>query len=126
MEGVRLFPRSQFKGKSNEEIEEILRKDLQGILSGLARSLFGSVDIRWNEDFFPFTHPSYELEVLYQNNWLEVLGCGIVHPEVIDFAKKRSGNKPGIGSEDQVGWAFGLGLERLAMVLFNIPVRYLA
>jgi phenylalanyl-tRNA synthetase alpha chain len=84
---------------------------LKHILTGLARHLFGDVEMRWNEDFFPFTHPSFELEVLFQNEWLEVLGCGVVHPEVMANS----------GRPKEIGWAFGLGLERLAMILFGIP-----
>ena len=45
----------------------------------MARALFGpSVDVRWQEAFFPFTEPSLELEVLYDGQWLEVLGCGVI------------------------------------------------
>ena len=73
--------------------------------------LFGDVPMRWNDDYFPFTEPSFELEVYYNDAWLEVLGCGVIHPEVLDNAE-LSGKQ---------GWAFGLGLERLAMVLFGIP-----
>lgn len=68
--------------------------------------------MRWGEDYFPFTHPSFELEIFYENDWLEVLGCGVIHPEILSLA-----NRP----PSDIGWAFGLGLERLAMVLFSIP-----
>lgn len=96
---------------------KIVAEDLKAILSGLAKHLFGAdVEMRWREDYFPFTEPSFELEVLFNDKWMEVLGCGVVHDEVMANA-----NKPlladGTGS---IGWAFGLGLERLAMVLFGI------
>ncbi|PGH03892.1 phenylalanine-tRNA ligase [Helicocarpus griseus UAMH5409] len=67
--------------------------------------------IRWVEAYFPFTSPSWELEVFWQGDWLEVLGCGVVKQELL------------IDSDvpDRIGWAFGLGLERIAMLLFNIP-----
>lgn len=68
--------------------------------------------MRWNEDYFPFTDPSMELEIFYNNEWLEILGCGVVHDEVM-----QRGN---LDIESQVGWAFGLGLERWAMKLFEI------
>ncbi len=78
----------------------------------MARELFGNdVEMRWNKDYFPFTDPSFELEVLFNGAWMEVLGCGVIHKEVLQNA-----NKP-----NECGWAFGLGLERLAMVLFGIP-----
>lgn len=81
------------------------------MLTGLAKYLFGDVEIRWREDYFPFTEPSFELDVFFNGDWMEVLGCGVIHNDVMNNA----------GKGDQVGWAFGMGLERLAMVLFDIP-----
>ena len=85
---------------------QIIEKDLQELLTGLARALFGDVEMRWSSDYFPFTHPSFELEIYFQGRWLEVLGCGVIHDQVMCNADRR----------DELGWAFGLGLERLAMV----------
>lgn len=70
------------------------------------------LEVRWIETYFPFTSPSWELEVLWHGSWLELLGCGIVKQEILRSAGK---------SETQISWAFGLGLERIAMVLFGIP-----
>ncbi|CAO3589637.1 unnamed protein product [Absidia cylindrospora] len=70
-----------------------------------------NLKVRWIEAYFPFTSPSYEVEIFYQGEWLEVLGCGVVQQALLD-----KGNR-----HDAVGWAFGMGLERLAMVLFGIP-----
>ena len=67
--------------------------------------------VRWVEAYFPFTSPSWELEVFWQGDWLEILGCGITKQEIHINA----------GMPYQVGWAFGVGLERLAMLLFSIP-----
>eukprot|EP00916_Digyalum_oweni_P019432 GHVL01032344.1.p2 GENE.GHVL01032344.1~~GHVL01032344.1.p2 ORF type:complete len:141 (+),score=18.20 GHVL01032344.1:789-1211(+) len=67
-------------------------------------------EYRISKDYFPFTDPSYEIEVLHNGEWLEVLGCGVIQKEIL--------NRHGI---NQPGWAFGLGLERIAMKLFNIP-----
>jgi phenylalanyl-tRNA synthetase alpha chain len=67
--------------------------------------------VRWVEAYFPFTSPSWELEVFYQGDWLEVLGCGVSKQELHISA----------GSPSQIGWAFGIGLERIAMLLFQIP-----
>ena len=67
---------------------------------------------RWNPDFFPFTEPSYELEIFLKNRWLEVLGSGVVHKDVL----KNSGINP----DEYIGWASGIGIERLAMILFDI------
>lgn len=67
--------------------------------------------VRWVEAYFPFTSPSWELEVFWQGDWLEVLGCGIVKQTILNNA----------GVSSRIGWAFGVGLERIAMLLFNIP-----
>lgn len=67
--------------------------------------------VRWVEAYFPFTGPSWELEVYYGGDWLEVLGCGVTQQSMYINA----------GQPQQLGWAFGIGLERIAMLLFNIP-----
>jgi phenylalanyl-tRNA synthetase alpha chain len=103
-EGVKLFDKSV----STDQIQE----DLKYSLEGLAQSLFGpATEMRWVDEYFPFTHPSLELEIFFQDEWMEVLGCGVIHPQILENA----------GRSDKQGWAFGLGLERLAMVLFQIP-----
>jgi phenylalanyl-tRNA synthetase alpha chain len=66
---------------------------------------------RWVEAYFPFTSPSFELEVFWEGEWLELLGSGIVQQPILDNA----------GLQHRVGWAWGLGIERLAMLLFGIP-----
>ena len=105
MEGVKVFEEAL-----NED--EVL-EDLQKTLEGLTHHLFGQVECRWVDAYFPFTHPSRELEIYYQDEWLEVLGCGVVQPQILKNA--------GINPNETPAWAFGLGLERLAMVLFDIP-----
>ena len=67
--------------------------------------------VRWVEAYFPFTSPSWELEIWWQGDWLEVLGCGVVLQNLLADAQVPS----------QLGWAFGIGLERIAMLLFGIP-----
>lgn len=82
-----------------------------------ARSQAGStieeepIKARWVEAYFPFTAPSYELEVWWKGEWLELLGCGVVQQKLFDNA----------GISDRIGWAWGIGIERLAMLLFGIP-----
>lgn len=66
--------------------------------------------MRWVEASFPFTSPSWELEVYYEGDWLEVLGCGITKQSILDAA----------GVPSQMAWAFGIGLDRIAMLLFQI------
>ena len=111
MEGVKIFDNSELVLGDKEASLAIIESDLKEILTGLAKDLFGDVDMRWRNDYFPFTDPSFELDVFFEGEWLEVLGCGVIHNDVLKNAE-RSGCQ---------GWAFGLGLERLAMVLFKIP-----
>lgn len=95
----------------NQDPEEELKK----IISGLIEYLFPDCKYRFNEDYFPFTKPSFEVEVDFDGNWIEVLGCGVVHHRILENCNLK----------DKKGWAFGLGLERLAMILFGIPdIRY--
>ncbi|KAG7336339.1 hypothetical protein KOW79_001032 [Hemibagrus wyckioides] len=94
------------------EAVKLVEFNLKHTLTQLIRHLFGEeLEIRWVECYFPFTHPSFEMEVRFQGDWLEVLGCGVMEQELLYSA----------GAENKIGWAFGLGLERLAMVLFGIP-----
>jgi phenylalanyl-tRNA synthetase alpha subunit len=58
---------------------QVIETDLKELLTGLARHLFGDVEMRWRDDYFPFTEPSFELEILFNGKWLEVLGCGVIH-----------------------------------------------
>lgn len=67
--------------------------------------------VRWVEAFFPHTSPSWELEIWWRGDWLEVLGCGVIEQPLLNRADVPN----------RMGWAFGLGLERLAMLLFGIP-----
>ncbi|EEB07527.1 phenylalanyl-tRNA synthetase [Schizosaccharomyces japonicus yFS275] len=69
------------------------------------------IAFRWTNDSFPFTQPSYQLEVLWNDKWLELLGAGIVQERLLLDADLQH----------SVGWAFGIGLERLAMLLYQIP-----
>jgi phenylalanyl-tRNA synthetase alpha chain len=103
MEGVRLV---DFDSDVNPE------EELKKILADLIQYLFNTAESEFKSDYFPFTHPSFEANVLYNNKWLEILGCGVVHTQILEnnFGEKR-----------YKGWAFGLGLERLAMILFKIP-----
>jgi len=95
-----------------QEAVDLLEKDLKDCLLGLTRHLFGNdIEYRWVDCYFPFTHPSWELEVVHEGQWLEVLGCGIIEQEIL----------AGSAAGDKVGFAFGLGLERLAMRLYQIP-----
>jgi phenylalanyl-tRNA synthetase alpha chain len=115
MEGVRVFDHlaDDNCNLSYDEKVKLVEQDLKEGLEGMAKELFGDVEMRWVEAYFPFTDPSLELEIYYQDEWLEVLGCGVIQRPILEHA--------GIDATATPGWAFGLGLERLAMVLYRIP-----
>ena len=101
----------QMEGVSLVEKDQDPEEELKTVLVGLVQYLFPKCEYRINPDYFPFTHPSFEIEVKYSGKWLEILGCGVIQPAILNDA----------GLVGEKGWAFGLGLERLAMILFNIP-----
>ena len=86
---------------------------LKGILIQFINDYFGSnVEIRFRPSYFPFTEPSAELDIKFRGKWLEVLGCGMVHNSVLENVK--------INTKRFTGFAFGLGVERLAMLKYDI------
>lgn len=90
--------------------------DLKGTLERFCKEYFGTdAKIRLRPSFFPFTEPSVEVDVWFsaQNKWLEVMGAGMVHPLVLENA--------GVDSKKYQGFAFGLGVERFAMIKYGIP-----
>jgi phenylalanyl-tRNA synthetase alpha chain len=99
--------------------------DLKGVLIFFLEEFFEkTLPVRFRPSFFPFTEPSAEVDmgcvfcdgkgcrVCQHTGWLEVLGCGMVHPEVFRHV--------GIDNETYTGYAFGLGIERLAMLRYGV------
>ncbi|MCG8995413.1 phenylalanine--tRNA ligase subunit alpha [Laribacter hongkongensis] len=88
--------------------------DLKATLTDFLRRFFERDDlqVRFRPSFFPFTEPSAEIDVLGKNGWLEVGGCGMVHPNVL-----RNVN---IDPERYTGFAFGIGLDRFAMLRYGV------
>ncbi|PIR96375.1 MAG: hypothetical protein COT92_01485 [Candidatus Doudnabacteria bacterium CG10_big_fil_rev_8_21_14_0_10_42_18] len=90
------------------------QKDLEESLGNIAKAVFGEgVKYRLNPDTFPYTDPSLEMEVEIGDKWVEVVGCGVVKGSVLE--------KLGVDSNNYTGWAFGFGLERLAIASMNLP-----
>ncbi|XP_005327549.2 phenylalanine--tRNA ligase, mitochondrial isoform X1 [Ictidomys tridecemlineatus] len=113
---LKLFEQSSRSAHKQEthtmEALKLVEFDLKQTLSRLVTHLFGDgLEIRWVDCYFPFTHPSFEMEINFHGEWLEVLGCGVMEQQLVNSA----------GAQDRMGWAFGLGLERLAMILYDIP-----
>jgi len=100
--------------------------DLKGELEFFIRELFGAeTEVQFRPHYFPFTEPSLEIHVRSKalksgEQWIEVAGCGIVHPAVFEAVNQARGDNA-YDPEKWSGYAFGLGMDRLAMILFEIP-----
>jgi phenylalanyl-tRNA synthetase alpha chain len=106
--------------------EDVSVADLKGALEFFMHELFGpDTAVRFRPHYFPFTEPSFEIDVKSKalkggEQWLEVCGCGMVHPAVFEQINKARGDEA-YDPEKWTGYAFGLGMDRLAMILFDIP-----
>lgn len=126
MEGFKLFnhfelpshnstcngPRNDLT-QENYSIEDtdFIVADMKQTIQGLVYALLGNdIECKWSFDYFPFTHPSYELEVFYNDKWVELLGCGVIENKILENN----------GVTNKKGWACGIGIERLAMLMFKI------
>ena len=105
--------------------EGITMADLKGVLDSFAKQMFGSnIKTKFRPHHFPFTEPSAEMDctcfkcggkgcrVCKGSGWIEILGCGMVHPHVLDVGK--------LDTEKYTGFAFGMGVERIAMLKYGI------
>ena len=111
--------------------EDVSFAELKGVLTAFARGIYGgSAPVRFRPSYFPFVEPGAEVDVgcvfcraddgtrarcrvCKATGWLEILGCGMIHPEVFEQC--------GLDPERYTGFAFGMGLERVAMLRFGIP-----
>jgi len=99
-------------------------KDLKALLDYLIRSLLGNkAEIRFRPHFFPYTEPSFEVDFAASHlskvgsKWIEIAGCGMVDPAVFQSV--------GYDETEFSGYAFGMGIERIAMILYGIDdIRY--
>lgn len=98
--------------------ENVTMGDLKAVLSVFAQQLFHKKDLRarFRPSFFPFTEPSAEMDIWWESSrggrWMELLGCGMVHPNVLEGV--------GIDPERYSGWAFGMGIDRIALNKYGI------
>jgi phenylalanyl-tRNA synthetase alpha chain len=112
--------------------ERVSVADLKGTLEFFFRELFGpGTGVRFRPHYFPFTEPSFEIDVKSKalksgEKWIEICGCGMVHPAVFEEVNRARGDSA-YDPEKWTGFAFGLGMDRLAMILFDIPdIRFFA
>lgn len=96
--------------------DQITFADLKGLLTVFCKKFFGEdIRMRFRPHFFPFTEPSAEVDISWsrgKKEWLEIMGCGMVHPKVFAAA--------GYAQDRYTGWAFGMGVERIAMLKYGI------
>ena len=99
--------------------ESVTMADLKGVLQSFVNSFFEtSLEMRFRPSYFPFTEPSAEVDIAWDKGdgkepgWLEILGCGMVHPNVLKACN--------VDSAKYVGYAFGMGVERLAMLRYGV------
>ena len=94
--------------------EDVSFAHLKGVLHDFLRQFFEADDleVRFRPSYFPFTEPSAEVDIRGERGWLEVLGSGMVHPKVLENC--------GIDSERYTGFAFGMGVERFAMLRYGV------
>jgi phenylalanyl-tRNA synthetase alpha chain len=94
--------------------ERVSFADLKGVIADFLQNYFETSDmqVRFRPSFFPFTEPSAEMDMSWKGGWLEIGGCGMVHPNVLRHV--------GIDSEKYIGFAFGMGVERLAMLRYGV------
>ncbi len=94
--------------------EKVSFADLKGVVQSFLQRFFESDDlqVRFRPSFFPFTEPSAEMDMSWKGGWLEIGGCGMVHPNVLKHVN--------IDSEKYIGFAFGLGVERLTMLRYGV------
>ncbi len=105
MDGLYICPRDE---------QKIGIEELQAVLIKIAQAVFGpKINYRFNKDTFPYTDPSLEMEIEVKGRWVEVLGSGITHGKVLETL--------GVDPKIFNSWAFGFGLERLAILSMNLP-----
>ena len=101
------------QGIYSQEASSYAELKLKTCIEKFVKEFFNNPNLqtRWVSAYFPFTHPSFELEILWRDKWMEVLGCGIVRDEILKNANIK----------DHVGFAAGFGLERFGMLKYEIP-----
>lgn len=94
--------------------ENVSISDLKGVLTNFYKKMLGdSIEIEFRPSFFPFTEPSIEVFAKFKGKWLEMMGAGMLHPNVL--------HNVGLDPKKVQGFAFGGGLDRIAMIKWGIP-----
>jgi phenylalanyl-tRNA synthetase alpha chain len=124
-----IVPGKTFRYEASDASHEVNFQQLEGLMVGenISISNFrfivdeflkqflddGSIEVRFRPSYFPFVEPGVEVDVKLNGEWLEVMGAGMVHPAVFTYA--------GLDPKKYQGFAFGMGVDRLAMIKYNIP-----
>lgn len=122
-----VFPGNVFRNEATDAKHETTFVQLEGLLidkgvkvghlfwtlEQFFKKVYGDeIEIRFRPHYFPYTEPSFEVDVKYRGKWFELLGAGMVHPAVL--------KNMGINSDEYSGFAFGLGIDRLIMLKYGI------
>lgn len=101
------------QGVYSQDASSFAEAKLKQSVEEFVKNFFNKPDLktRWVDAYFPFTHPSFELEIYWRDKWLEVLGCGVVRHKILERANIC----------DHIGFAAGFGLERFGMLKYEIP-----
>lgn len=93
--------------------ETVTLADMKGVIQAFAHRMFGKeAKVRFRPSFFPFTEPSAEYDMWFNGKWMEISGCGMVHPNVFRAV--------GIDPQKYSGYAFGMGIDRVAMLKYDV------
>lgn len=97
----------------DQRASSFVEQKLKATIEEFVKEFFDKPNLqtRWVDAYFPFTHPSFELEILWRDKWMELLGCGVVRDEILR----------NVGLRDHIGFAAGFGLERFGMLKYDIP-----
>ena len=94
--------------------KDVTMRDLKGVLEYFFEKFFGEeIKVRFRPSYFPFVEPGVEVDVFTRGKWMEVMGAGMVHPKVLSSV--------GVNPDEFRGFAFGIGLDRFAMIKYGIP-----
>ncbi|MEX0925018.1 MAG: phenylalanine--tRNA ligase subunit alpha [Candidatus Paceibacterota bacterium] len=108
----------QLEGVAVDTKGEVTLAHLKGSLFKYIEEMFGNVEKRLRPGYFPFVEPGVEVDIYSKNKWLEVLGGGMVHPTVLENAN--------LDPQKYSGFAFGIGIDRIAMIKYGIEdIRHL-
>eukprot|EP01126_Amoeba_proteus_P001051 TRINITY_DN1029_c0_g1_i8.p1 TRINITY_DN1029_c0_g1~~TRINITY_DN1029_c0_g1_i8.p1 ORF type:complete len:397 (-),score=45.47 TRINITY_DN1029_c0_g1_i8:83-1273(-) len=112
MEGVHLFDEGVLEAKGDDTQQvAFITEDVKKLLETLVGSVLGHIEMRWSTVSFPYAEPAFQLQTLFKSQWIDILSCGVINPEILKNCNQST----------KKGWSFAIFLDRWAMILFGIP-----